>query len=73
MVTSMLVPDSGKDFADDLHVFHEFDRLLPDCRIMRKLHECGDEVQDRGIAIELNSIQEKSVLSLCGMGEDFKL
>ena len=77
IVTSMLAPESGKAFADDLNVFQEFDRLVPERRIVHKLHECRDEVHAWGQRnrVEFDAGKEHFVIlhPTSGVGDDFKL
>ena len=44
----MLRPKSGKAFADDLNVFHEFDRLTNEEDIIEELASCRDRVHQWG-------------------------
>ena len=70
-------PKSGKAFADDLNVFHEFDRLAEQQDIMVELATCRDRVHQWGYQnrVEFDGTKEHFVIvhPTRGEGDPFKL
>ena len=77
VVSAMLRPKSGKAFADDLNVFHEFDRLEQTSTIMAQLQLCRDRVHEWGYRnrVEFDGTKEffVTVHPTRGVGNDFKI
>ena len=77
IISAMSRPKSGKAFADDLNVFHEFDRRAAEIDIMEELASCRDRVHHWGYQnrVEFDGTKEHFVIvhPTRGVGNAFKL
>ena len=73
----MSLSKSGKSFADDLNVFHEFDRRAAEIDIMEETASCRDRVHQWGYQnrVEFDGTKEHFVIvhPPRGVGNAFKL